>query len=119
MSALTRRRALRAIAPVAGLLAAGLLVWQGSYAAFKLHHRHPRQQLGHRSGRASNNSNGSATFNASGAAVFTANGLRPGDAGSRCITVRSTGTAVAANQIPATPASLRASLGGALAPGST
>ena len=29
-----RRRALRAAAPVAGLLAAGLLVWQGSYAAF-------------------------------------------------------------------------------------
>ena len=29
-----RRRALRAAAPVAGLLAAGLLVWQGSYSAF-------------------------------------------------------------------------------------
>ncbi len=29
-----RRRAVRAVAPVAGLLAAGLLVWQGSYAAF-------------------------------------------------------------------------------------
>ena len=34
MSVSTRRRAVRAIAPVAGLLAAGLLVWQGSYAAF-------------------------------------------------------------------------------------
>jgi hypothetical protein len=30
----TRRRVLRAVAPVAGLLAAALLVWQGSYAAF-------------------------------------------------------------------------------------
>ena len=29
-----RRRVLRAVAPVAGLLAVGLLVWQGSYAAF-------------------------------------------------------------------------------------
>ena len=29
-----RRRALRAAAPVAGLLAVGLLVWQGSTAAF-------------------------------------------------------------------------------------
>ena len=34
MSRTTRRRAVRAVAPVAGLLAAGLLVWQGSYAAF-------------------------------------------------------------------------------------
>ena len=34
MSRPNRRRALRAVAPVAGLLAAGLLVWQGSYAAF-------------------------------------------------------------------------------------
>ena len=29
-----RRRVVRATAPAAGLLAAGLLVWQGSYAAF-------------------------------------------------------------------------------------
>ena len=34
MSSTTRKRAVRAVAPVAGLLAAGLLVWQGSYAAF-------------------------------------------------------------------------------------
>ena len=30
----TQRRLVRAVAPVAGLLAAGLLVWQGSTAAF-------------------------------------------------------------------------------------
>ncbi|MDQ1484573.1 MAG: hypothetical protein QOJ62_266, partial [Actinomycetota bacterium] len=29
-----RRRVVRATAPAFGLLAAGLLVWQGSYAAF-------------------------------------------------------------------------------------
>ena len=34
MSRTNRRRTVRAVAPVAGLLAAGLLVWQGSYAAF-------------------------------------------------------------------------------------
>lgn len=33
-AALRRRRLARAIAPAVGLLAAGLLVWQGSYAAF-------------------------------------------------------------------------------------
>ncbi len=117
MSALTRRRALRAIAPVAGLLAAGLLVWQGSYAAFSSTTDTAASNWATGQVELKNNSNGSATFNASGAAVFTANGLRPGDAGSRCITVRSTGTAVAANQIPANTRFYVTSLGGALAPG--
>lgn len=116
MSAQSRRRTLRAVAPVAGLLAAGLLVWQGSYAAFSSTTDTASSNWAAGQVELKNNSNGSASFNASGAAVFTANGIKPGDSGSRCITVRSTGTAAVANQIAANTRFYVTSLSGSLAP---
>lgn len=86
-----RRRALRAVAPVAGLLAAGLLVWQGSYAAFS----------------ATTDNNGNAwtsgnvvlkndgvggTYAVSTPAAFSETGLKPGSTGSKCIVVESSGS---------------------------
>jgi hypothetical protein len=94
MSRTTRRRAVRAVAPVAGLLAAGLLVWQGSYAAFSA-----------TTANAANNwAAGSVSLiNDSGAALFTttttpptgatdAKTLKPGDTRINCIKVTNTGS---------------------------
>lgn len=92
MSAQSRRRALRAVAPVAGLLAAGLLVWQGSSAAFTATTDTAANNWTAGSVELRNNSNGGATFNLTGAAAFTVTGIKPGDSGSRCIAVRSTAT---------------------------
>ena len=94
MSRTTRRRAVRAVAPVAGLLAAGLLVWQGSYAAFSAT----------TTNAANNWAAGSVSLiNDSGAAMFTttaitpagstdAKTLKPGDVRINCIKVTNNGT---------------------------
>jgi hypothetical protein len=91
-----RRRAVRAAAPAAGLLAAGLLVWQGSTAAFTSTTNTAANNWTAGQVNLTNNSNGSATFNQTGAAAFSVNNIKPNDSGFRCITVRSTST-VAAN----------------------
>lgn len=93
MSRTTRRRAVRAVAPVAGLLAAGLLVWQGSYAAFSA--TTTNQQDSWASGQLVLKNNGvGTTYSATTATpVINATNIQPG-VGTfvRCITVESSGT---------------------------
>lgn len=86
-----RRRALRAAAPVAGLLAAGLLVWQGSYAAFSATTDNTGNAWSTGNLNLTNNGGGT-TYGASTAALFTEPGVRPGSTNVKCITVQSTGT---------------------------
>ena len=96
MSRTTRRRAVRAVAPVAGLLAAGLLVWQGSYAAFSS--TTTNQQDSWASGQLVLKNNGANTGTPQYSAttstpVISATNLTPGaTAFTRCITVESSGT---------------------------
>ena len=91
MSALTRRRALRAIAPVAGLLAAGLLVWQGSYAAFSATTTSPGNNWAAGQVSLLNSSNAFATPIGS-ATWAAANNLKPGSTDTKCIVVKSNGS---------------------------
>ena len=91
MSRPNRRRAVRAVAPVAGLLAAGLLVWQGSYAAFSATTTSPSNNW--TAGQVSlfNSSNNYAA--AVGTATWAAaNNLKPTSTDTKCITVKSTGS---------------------------
>jgi hypothetical protein len=90
-----RRRALRAAAPVAGLLAAGLLVWQGSYAAFSATTADNTNAWTSGSLVLTNNGGG-ATYSGTTTATFNEVALKPGSVGSKCITVKSTGTAAGA-----------------------
>jgi hypothetical protein len=87
-----RRRALRAAAPVAGLLAAGLLVWQGSYAAFSATTQNNTDAWVTGS-LALTNDGGTGTFLGTTTATFNELGLKPGSSATKCITVKSTGTA--------------------------
>jgi len=87
-----RRRALRAAAPVAGLLAAGLLVWQGSYAAFSATTQNNTDAWVTGSLALTNNG-GTAVYAGTTTATFNELALKPGSTGQKCITVKSTGTA--------------------------
>jgi hypothetical protein len=87
-----RRRALRAAAPVAGLLAAGLLVWQGSYAAFSATTQNNTDAWASGSLALTNNG-GTAVYAGTTTATFNEVALKPGSTGTKCITVKSTGTA--------------------------
>ena len=87
-----RRRALRAAAPVAGLLAAGLLVWQGSYAAFSATTQNNTDAWTSGSLALTNNG-GTAVYAGTTTATFNELALKPGSTGTKCITVKSTGTA--------------------------
>ena len=98
MSVTTRRRAVRAIAPVAGLLAAGLLVWQGSYAAFSASTNNTSDAWTTGNLLLQNNG-GTGTFAGSTAALFAGNtsgqpenNVKIGATGTKCITVQSTGS---------------------------
>ena len=92
MSRSTRRRAVRAIAPVAGLLAAGLLVWQGSYAAFSATSTSPGNSWTTGQVVLKNNTTGSANYQATGVAAFSVTKMAPSaTAVSKCITVESSG----------------------------
>lgn len=91
MSAQSRRRALRAAAPVAGLLAAGLLVWQGSYAAFTASTNNTGNTWTAGSVALDNSVNGGNAFSGTTSAIFNATSMKPGDSGTKCITVRSSG----------------------------
>jgi hypothetical protein len=93
MSRTSRRRAIRAVAPVAGLLAAGLLVWQGSYAAFSATTTSPSNAWATGNLALTNSTNAYGT--AIGSAVWTAanaSNLKPGSTDTKCITVKSTGS---------------------------
>ncbi|HSN05715.1 MAG TPA: hypothetical protein VLV82_00075 [Candidatus Angelobacter sp.] len=92
MSRTTRRRTIRAVAPVAGLLAAGLLVWQGSYAAFSATTTNQADAWTTGSLVLANNGGVGTVYSGSTAALFSLSNLRPGDSGARCITVDSGGS---------------------------
>lgn len=85
-----RRRAARLAAPVAGLLAAGLLVWQGSTAAFTATTDNTGDAWSTGS-LALENSGPDGTYGASTGALFAETLIKPGTSGAKCITVRSTG----------------------------
>jgi hypothetical protein len=98
MSRTTRRRAIRAVAPVAGLLAAGLLVWQGSYAAFSATTNNTSDAWDTGSLALTNNG-GTGTYAGSTTALFNGlvagqpeNNIKIGSTGTKCITVESTGS---------------------------
>jgi len=98
MSRTTRRRAVRALAPVAGLLAAGLLVWQGSYAAFNASTNNTLNAWATGTMALTNNG-GTAAYAGSTPALFVGatpgqpeNNMKPGATGFKCITVESTGS---------------------------
>jgi len=90
MSVSTRRRAVRAIAPVAGLLAAGLLVWQGSYAAFSATTNNTANAWTTGQLNLTNNGGGT-TYSGSTTGIFAQTGIKIGDTGTKCITVNSGG----------------------------
>ena len=92
MSRTTRRRAVRAVAPVAGLLAAGLLVWQGSYAAFSATTTSPTNSWATGQVVLKNNTNAGA-YQITGVAAFSVTNMVPSaTATAKCITVESSGT---------------------------
>ncbi|MBX6371465.1 MAG: hypothetical protein IRZ02_04325 [Acidothermus sp.] len=89
-AALRRRRLARALAPAVGLLAAGLLVWQGSYAAFSAN-TDATNNVWQAGQLVLTNNGGGTTYAATTTAVFGGNPIRPGDTGTTCLTVKSTG----------------------------
>jgi hypothetical protein len=87
-----RRRALRAAAPIAGLLVAGLLVWQGSTAAFSATTDNGSENWATGS-LVLQNDGGTGTYANSTTAIFNDTNLKiPSAAVSKCLTVKSTGT---------------------------
>src|SRR5450432_1588254 len=87
-----RRRFVRATAPAFGLLAAGLLVWQGSYAAFSATTNDTNNVWSSGSLNLVNNG-GTAVYAASTSATFGGANLKPGSTGTTCLTVKSNSTA--------------------------
>lgn len=106
-----RRRAIRAAAPAVGLLAAGLLVWQGSTAAFTSTTNTAANNWTAGTVNLTNNSNADGSFSQTGAAAFTVANMKPGAGGSRCITVRSSSSVAADARF------FLSGVAGALAPG--
>ena len=98
MSRMNRRRTVRAVAPVAGLLAAGLLVWQGSYAAFSATTNNTADAWS-TGNLALTNNGGTTTYAGTTTALFAGttagqpeNNIKIGATGTKCITVESTGS---------------------------
>jgi hypothetical protein len=89
-----RRRALRAAAPAVGLLAAGLLVWQGSYSAFSATTDNGTESWATGQLTLTNNGGiaGAPAYLASTTAVFNETNLVPGSTRTTCLTVNSTGS---------------------------
>jgi hypothetical protein len=86
-----RRGFVRIVAPAAGLLAAGLLVWQGSYAAFSATTQDNSNTWSSATLNLVNNG-GTAAYAATTTATFGGANLKPGATGTTCLTVKSTGT---------------------------
>lgn len=89
-----RRRGLRTAAPVAGLLAAGLIIWQGSSAAFSATTVNTADTWSSAALVLTNNG-GTAAYAASTTALFggvTEQNLKPGSTGTQCLTVQSAST---------------------------
>jgi hypothetical protein len=87
-----RRHLIRVVAPALGLLAAGLLVWQGSYAAFSATTVDTANTWATANLVLTNNG-GTAAYAASTTAAFGGANLKPGATGTQCLTVKSAGTA--------------------------
>jgi len=88
-----RRRFIRATAPAFGLLAAGLLVWQGSYAAFSATTNNTGSTWASGSLNLVNDGNGGGTFLATQAVNWGQANIKPGATATVCINVQNTGTA--------------------------
>lgn len=86
-----RRRAIRALTPLAALLVAALLVWQGSNAAFSATTNNTADAWTTGTLALTNNG-GTATFSPTTGALFTETNLKPADTGVKCITVHSSGS---------------------------
>jgi hypothetical protein len=90
-----RRRALRAAAPVAGLLAVGLLVWQGSTAAFSATTDNGSENWATGSLTLTNDGGvgTAASYAASTTALFNDTNLKiPTAASTKCLSVKAGGT---------------------------
>jgi len=87
-----RRRFVRAFAPAVGLLAAGLLVWQGSYAAFNATTTDTGSTWASGTLKLQNDGDGSGTFAASKSVNWGKAAIKPGDSDTVCINVQNTGT---------------------------
>ena len=88
-----RRNLVRVLAPTAGLLAAGLLVWQGSYAAFSATTQDTRNTWSVGNHDRWSTTAAPLTYAATTTAAFGGASLKPGSTGTTCLTVKSTGTA--------------------------
>ena len=86
-----RRRALRAVTPLAALLVAALLIWQGSNAAFSATTDNTNDTWSTGNLVLTNNGGGTV-YSGSTAALFTESNRKPGDTGFKCITVHSGGS---------------------------
>ena len=86
-----RRHLVRVVAPALGLLAAGLLVWQGSYAAFSATTIDTNNAFSAANLVLTNNG-GTAAYAASTSATFGGTNMKPGATGTTCITVKSVGS---------------------------
>jgi hypothetical protein len=87
-----RRRVVRATAPAFGLLAAGLLVWQGSYAAFSATTQNNNDTWSSASLSLTNDGGVAASYAATTTATFGGANLKPLATGTTCLTVKSVGT---------------------------
>jgi hypothetical protein len=83
-----RRHLIRVVAPALGLLAAGLLVWQGSYAAFSATTVDTSNAFSTANLVLTNNG-GTAAYAASTTAAFGGVNMKPGATGTTCLTVKS------------------------------
>jgi len=86
-----QRRMLRAAAPLAALLVAALLVWQGSNAAFSATTDNTGDAWATGNLVLTNNGGGTV-YAGTTSALFTETNLKPGNTGFKCITVQSGGS---------------------------
>jgi hypothetical protein len=87
-----RRRALRAATPLAALLVAALLIWQGSNAAFSASTYNTGDTWETGNLMLTNNGGSGSNYSGTTTALFNEQNLKPGDTGAKCITVESTGS---------------------------
>ena len=83
-----RRHLIRVVAPALGLLVAGLLVWQGSYAAFSATTVDTNNAFSAANLVLTNNG-GTAVYAASTSATFGGANIKPTATGTTCLTVKS------------------------------
>ena len=84
-----RRAAARGVVPFVGLLAAGLLVYQGSYAAFSATTVN-NADVWTAGTLTLQNNGGTAVYAVTTSATFNELGLKPGSGATKCITVKNT-----------------------------